>query len=402
MKTVDMPLSLIPPRLLMLADLLLADLLLAALTSVFVALILLYFWLSGEEPVSPLPVNAFSVALLGSLLLLNTLANIGSRLPAQRDSLRPSHWLTVALVSALLLNLLIGMGIVQILWLLVIAQLPRYFSWRWCLLAALLVPLLLALVHGSVLQQEYALLNAGLYILFNLFALYICFTLQSEREAREYASQLVRELRATQQLLSSASERDERLRIARELHDLVGHHLAALSIQLEIARHTREGAREHAIERAGTIAHLLLSDVREAVSDFRERKGLDLRGALISLLSSLPRPQIWLQLPPDLLVDDVAQAETLLRAVQEALTNVLRHSAASRVAIAVQQDDERLQLVVMDNGGLQQLPLPANGLSGMCERAQALGGNCDWQLNGHGLTLRLSLPVNDLTVENGA
>lgn len=369
-----------------------ADIILAALTIGFLAAALIFLWLGQVEAVTRVPATPAWIALASTLFLLNLLANVLARLPPWREARRPPIWLWLAMVSALLLMLLFGSGICAVLWILVIAQLPRYFSWRSCLLAALLVPMLVGLYQGLLFDQDFVLINTVLYALFNLFALYICFTLQAEQQAREYASQLVRELKATQSLLSSASKRDERLRIARELHDLLGHHLAALSIQLEIARHTEAQPRDHAIDRAGTIAHLLLSDMREAVSEFRERRGLDLRQALTSLLEAVPRPRVWLQIQPGLIIDDVHCAEVILRCAQEALTNILRHSQASRAAIVLRQQGASLQLTVEDNGGLRQLPLPGNGMRGMQERAQDIGGRCDWECGLHGLKLTLTLP----------
>jgi signal transduction histidine kinase len=242
------------------------------------------------------------------------------------------------------------------------------------------------------------MINVGLYTLFNLFVVYLGFTLESEKKARMKASQLVAELRATQQLLASASKRDERLRIARELHDLSGHHLSALSLQLEVARHSDGEKHQHAIERAGFIAHLLLSELRQTVSDFRQQRSLDMGSALRALIERLPRPQVWLSLPASLHIDDVAMAETVLRLVQEALTNMVRHSDAERACIVLQQQDQQLTICIEDCGGEQTSTFPAavtpgNGLSGMQERIAARGGELTIRQGYFGFRLDVRLPL---------
>src|SRR3546814_12036878 len=74
------------------------------------------------------------------------------------------------------------------------------------------------------------------------------------------------ELRATRALLAESSRLSERMRISRELHDLLGHHLTALSLNLEVATHVSSGKAQEHVRQAHTLAKLLLTDVREAVS----------------------------------------------------------------------------------------------------------------------------------------
>ncbi len=71
-------------------------------------------------------------------------------------------------------------------------------------------------------------------------------------------------------MLTESSRIAERMRISRELHDLVGHHLTALSLNLEVANHLVGGAAQEHVRQAQTVARLLLTDVREAVSQLRE------------------------------------------------------------------------------------------------------------------------------------
>ena len=74
------------------------------------------------------------------------------------------------------------------------------------------------------------------------------------------------ELRATQQLVVDSSKIAERMRIARELHDLLGHHLTGLSLNLEVASHLTQGQTQEHIQTAQSVTKLLLEDVREVVN----------------------------------------------------------------------------------------------------------------------------------------
>lgn len=371
------------------------DLVLAALTIISIAILLLYLWLSESGEMAVLSADPQWLLLAVILFVVNLLANMHSRLPAIKQQADMPWSLPLGGVSAVALMLIFSPGICGILWILLVAQLPRYFPWKTCLLAAIVVPLLIGIYYQFVFARPFALINSGLYILFNLFVIYLGFTLESEKQARETASRLVTELTATQQLLASTSKRDERLRIARELHDLSGHHLAALSLQLEVARHTDGEKHHHAVERAGLIAHLLLSELRQTVSEFREHRGIDVQQALTTLVLSLPRPRTWLVVPDNVCIDDVQVAETLLRCAQEALTNIVRHSRAERAALVLNQQDQILTLSIEDSGGCCRIPAFGNGLNGMQERLAQHQGTLSVMVGQYGLRLDIHLPLGN-------
>jgi signal transduction histidine kinase len=104
------------------------------------------------------------------------------------------------------------------------------------------------------------------------------------------------ELRATRALLAESARVNERTRISRELHDLLGHHLTALSLNLEVAGHLSEGRVKEHVQQAHTLARLLLTDVREAVSQLREGGAIDLGAALRPLGRERARasPSTWI------------------------------------------------------------------------------------------------------------
>ena len=253
--------------------------------------------------------------------------------------------------------------------------LPRLISIAWLLGIALAFS-----IWAAILPQfglAYALPQLMITLGLMLFA-YAASTLAlNQLKARDELRRVNSELRATQSLLTENTRIAERVRISRELHDLIGHHLTALSLNLEVASHTAEGkAKEHA-QRAGSIARLLLSDVREVVSDMRHEDRVDLREAIRELASGVPEPVIHLDIPDELSLTDPKRAQILLRCAQEVITNAVRHAHAANLWIRLTADDEGLRLEARDDGrGATEL-LPGNGLTGMRERIKELGGRLE-------------------------
>ncbi len=118
-----------------------------------------------------------------------------------------------------------------------------------------------------------------------------------QNAARDELRRVNSELRATQSLLAENTRIAERVRIARELHDLVGHHLTALTLNLEVVTHLVDGKVLEHVQQAHSLARLLLADVREVVSDMRQDDMVNLADALHTLTEGVPKPRIHLDLP---------------------------------------------------------------------------------------------------------
>lgn len=181
------------------------------------------------------------------------------------------------------------------------------------------------------------------------------------------------ELRATTALLAESSRTAERLRISRELHDVIGHQLTALTLELEVAGHHAEPpAREHVV-RARGLAKDLLGDVRSTVGGLRERQP-PLRSALELVVADLPRPRVHLTVDEDLHLDE-EQTAAFIRCLQEVVTNTIRHSGAENLWIDVTYGDEgEAILAAQDDGSGTTAFAAGNGLAGMRERFEQLGG----------------------------
>src|SRR4030095_14137207 len=97
-----------------------------------------------------------------------------------------------------------------------------------------------------------------------------------ETRARQELARVHAELRATQGLLAESVREAERVRISREVHDTLGHHLAALSVNLEVATHLAQGKAAEHVGQAHTLAKRLLADIRNVVGTLREDRAVDL------------------------------------------------------------------------------------------------------------------------------
>ncbi len=185
------------------------------------------------------------------------------------------------------------------------------------------------------------------------------------------------ELVATELLLADSARMGERLRISRELHDTMGHRLAALNIHLELASRLDSGPSAEAVKEAHTAARLLLAEVREVVGELREKRETNLKGAIEILARGVARPQIYLALADDLDALDPFRAHALFRCVQETITNAIKHSGASNLWIEVDHNTSRWRLCVRDNGRGAKTMEVGNGLRGIRERIEEMGGTME-------------------------
>jgi signal transduction histidine kinase len=228
--------------------------------------------------------------------------------------------------------------------------LPTLVSVRTAMLTAPLWSSPLWLIYQFYWHEQYAFVSATLFFMFNIFALIMVNTATKERQAKEQATQLNRELLATQHLLSQANKQAERVRIARNIHDLLGHHLTALTINLQVASRITEGEAKQKVDTCHGLAKLLLSDVREAVSEIREKSELDLQDAVLALFENLPDLDTQIFFDPQLNITQVETAETILKCIQESLTNTLKHSSANCFSLKISRHQNMMLVAIKDNG----------------------------------------------------
>lgn len=193
-----------------------------------------------------------------------------------------------------------------------------------------------------------------------------------EREARINA-----ELRSTRELLAHGSRMAERLRIAGELHDALGHHLVALSLNLEVAAQQSEGETREQVRIAQSLARLMLTDVSEIVDTLRREEAFDLRRALASMAAEIPRPRVHLAIPDDLAVEDAGLAHLLLRCCQEIATNAAKHAQAENLWLELVREGDSVGVRARDDGRGSERVEDGRGLAGMRQRLEQAGGRLE-------------------------
>jgi signal transduction histidine kinase len=221
-------------------------------------------------------------------------------------------------------------------------------------------------------------------------------------QGREQAEQLVEELRESRAAHAESAALAERGRVARDMHDVLAHSLSALALQLEGARLLAQDRGSDpdviaAVERAHHLAAEGLSEARDAIGALR---GEELPGPerLQHLADGYAGDcRVTVNGSPRELGSEARLA--VYRTAQEALTNVLRHSAADRVEIVLTYEDGGTRLVIQDHGPGAPVavgpgtPGGGYGLTGMRERAELLGGRLSAEPTADGFRVELWLPA---------
>lgn len=270
-------------------------------------------------------------------------------------------------------------------------------GWRLTLAVILLVVAFAAVVlgfwQGSVFGR---LISVVSYSSFTVFAALV---MRMAVRAEALALRLQEansELNTTRSLLAEGVRESERLRLSRELHDVAGHTLTALKLNLGALQRDPGQSDPERIALCADLADELLQNLRGVVRQQRRHEGLDIAASLARLAEPFPRPKVELDVQDGLRISGLERAEAALRMVQEGLTNAARHSDARRVKISLRRDGALIHLQLHDDGRLAAVPRPGNGLQGMRERLEAVGGTLDIDRGeAGGLRLRATLPAGE-------
>jgi two-component system, NarL family, sensor histidine kinase DesK len=183
----------------------------------------------------------------------------------------------------------------------------------------------------------------------------------------------------------------ERERIARDMHDLLGHTLSLITLKAELARKLVDRDPQRAkeemldVERTSRAA---LADVRQAISGYR---GEGLAAELVRARKTLETAGVSVDSEIAELPLSPAQETVLALALREAVTNVVRHAQAQQCSVRLQREEDLCTLEIADNGRGADAP-EGNGLRGMRERLEALGGSLQCRTEA-GTHLVMQLPL---------
>lgn len=322
----------------------------------------------------------------------------------QRQKQRQAPWLGLGLmwlcmsISAWLVpdGFAAGLGV---LW---VCLLPWFVPSRvlyWMLVPSLL-PVLASMAQDGLTQAE--MLMVLVCGTFQYFAMFAMSKAREEKMARDELAHAHHQLVQAQSILAQQATDTERLRIARDLHDSLGHHLTGLVIQLQVATHQADASLKPVLHACQEQAKQLLQDIRHTVSHLRQPTQPHLALQLRAMQPTLPDLQIEMAIPADIPQDPLCHA-VLFRVCQEALTNSRRHAKANLCHIEVWQHQHRLMLRYHDNGVLTTWPLTeGNGLQGMRERVEEAGGQLLLSQQQQHLQIDVSLPLSETLVSEAS
>ena len=271
-----------------------------------------------------------------------------------------------------------------------VSLLPRVWAGLMCLLViAGASGILASLPEWPELVRNVTTATAGV-----VFVVVYVGVAVREREARHRLEELAGEVAQ----LAAANERN---RLAREIHDTLGHYLTVIHIQLEAAREILRADPERgltAINRAQTLAKDGLTAVRQSVKALREDARVEGVAEQIRSLVAMVRDESFratfeaIGAPRPL---NAAVALALHRTALEALTNVRKHATASHVGLSLDFGaKDRVRLRVEDDGRGAAALDGGFGLTSLRERAEDLGGTIAYRTEpGHGFTIELELPA---------
>jgi two-component system sensor histidine kinase DesK len=258
-------------------------------------------------------------------------------------------------------------------------------------------------VVGAAAVCSVVLLGYGEWHLFvlPLICLLTGFALQGTR----YLLAVNNELREAREELARNAVAEERLRFARDLHDLLGHSLSLIALKSELARRLAEVDPPRARQEMTDVeeaARRALAEVRDAVSGYRQ---VSCAQALAEARAALTGAGISVRLPDSVPALPGAADAALGWVVREATTNVLRHSGAGRVTVDLVEDGVQAILTVTDDGPGRAARMavpgssPGAGLAGLRERVGELGGELRaGPVDGGGYRVRASVPLLPVSV----
>ena len=295
--------------------------------------------------------------------------------------------LAVQAACVIALVLLLCDGFEGTLLVLIAMQLASRVSRRTGLVWIAVQSIFLAVAIGIHWSPRPAFLLAPPYLGFQILAFFAF-------EVLEKLERTNAELRSARELLAHSSRVAERLRIARELHDAVGHRLVALSLNLEVASHQTEEKAREPLQVAQSLTRQVLTDIGEIVDTLGRAERLDLRQALESMTEEIPRPRVHLRLPDGLAVEDAEVAHLLLRCCQEIVTNAAKHAQAENLWLNVIQEDGAIEVKAHDDGRGAEAVAAGRGLAGMRERLESAGGSLEVATRpGMGFAIAALVPV---------
>lgn len=336
---------------------------------------------------------------------------------AQQHGYLWPYIITITILTSLFYFFGVAPGLYLIIYFIISAQammlLPGRWGIAWIILLGLISAITFTITEGLQTGLLLMLVYSGGYLFFGIFGR----ALMDAQIEREKSQRLYLELQAAHEQLQDYVYRveelavtQERNRLAREMHDSLGHRLTVAAVQLEGAQRLIPKDPDKAAEMVDTVRQQVrqsLSELRQTVAALRDpiETGLSIQQALERLVAGFEEGTGLVvhatlgSLPP--LTDKLRLV--LFRTVQEALTNVQRHAQATQVWLHLSHHFDAISLLVSDDG--KGYPPDAErlgfGLRGIRERVAQVGGECHCELRqGGGAQLAVRLPLQITSAED--
>lgn len=254
----------------------------------------------------------------------------------------------------------------------------------------------------SMIFSLFEIMNIVLFMLYlSLFLSEQLIENQNIQEELNMINQVNQELKNYAAITEKIGESNERKRLAREIHDTLGHALTGIAAGVDACLIVIDKKPEIAKKQLQLVSQVVregIGDVRNSLNKLRpgalEEKGLE--GAIRRMIDE------YTGLSEGLVIDfdyhlknvdfDVAKEDALFRIIQESITNSIRHGAANHIWISMCEEDKSLNLIVEDNGFGCEKIVPGYGLVQMKERVAAIHGSVDYD-GSDGFTTRIKVPL---------
>jgi signal transduction histidine kinase len=265
------------------------------------------------------------------------------------------------------------------------------------------------LMPSGATPERLGFIGLSIAVLFGLVVLFLQLLVNAvlaERHSRDQLAIANTQLREYALKVESIATLQERNRIAREIHDSLGHSLTAFNLHLEAALRLLKSDPEEAIallQEAKQLGNQALEDVRDSISTLRSEplQGITLADAVTTLVTDFQRsagikPSLTIRYKRELSSD---LKIATYRIIQESLTNICKYAQATQVDIRIYTAERSLELIIQDNGkGFDSTQTTTGfGLQGMRERAIALGGSFTLTTAPHaGCQIQVIFPLTSL------
>ncbi len=241
-----------------------------------------------------------------------------------------------------------------------------------------------------VANQQLVLWGLGLGVLREL--------IESNKSALQ-----AQQLRQAQAQLAEVSRREERSQIRHDLHDKLGHKLAAVHMNLQLLEDkickVGKGPELQLLQSAQEASEDLYSTLNTVVGELQEKIQYDFYDRLMEMASNLPALEVSVTATGMCDFSNINLKDDLLCVMQESLTNIMKHSTAKTAEINMLRNSQGLEITVSDDGEqLRQKISEGNGLAGIRARVARYGGDARFSsLDGSGFSVALQIPSEVLS-----